>query len=149
MSGAVLEAAGLRVAYGGNTALDLPHLALRPGELVGVVGANGAGKSTLVSLILRFYDPQSGQVRIDGKPAAEYDLDELRARMALVPQDVLLFGGTIAENIAYGRPGAAREEVEEAARATSVAGLSVARGERRGARGAYCVPLPPKMRQAR
>lgn len=91
-------------------------LHVRPGERVALVGPSGAGKSTLVSLLLRFYDPQAGQVRIDGRPATEYDLDELRSRMALVPQDVLLFGGTIAENIAYGRPGAPREEIEEAAR---------------------------------
>jgi ATP-binding cassette subfamily B protein len=88
----------------------------RPGERVALVGPSGAGKSTLVALILRFYDPEAGRVVIDGKDARDYDLHELRSRMAIVPQDVLLFGGTIAENIGYGRPGASREEVIEAAR---------------------------------
>jgi ATP-binding cassette subfamily B protein len=91
-------------------------LAARPGQRIALVGHSGAGKSTLVSLLLRFYDPDCGRVLIDGRDARDYDLHALRGRMAIVPQDVILFGGTIAENIAYGRPGASQEEVEEAAR---------------------------------
>ncbi len=91
-------------------------LVARPGERVALVGPSGAGKSTVIGLVLRFYDPESGVVRIDGRDAREYGLEELRERMAIVPQDVLLFGGTIAENIAYGKPGATATEIEEAAR---------------------------------
>ena len=87
-----------------------------PGERVALVGPSGAGKSTLVALLLRFYDPERGTVRLDGRPAAEYPLRELRAQMAVVPQEVLLFGGSIAENIAYGKPGATQAEIEGAAR---------------------------------
>ncbi len=87
-----------------------------PGERVALVGPSGAGKSTLVALLLRFYDPETGVVRLDGRPASDYSLRELRSQMAVVPQEVLLFGGSIAENIAYGKPGASQPEIEEAAR---------------------------------
>ncbi len=83
----------------------------RAGEKIALVGPSGAGKSTIVALLLRFYEPQAGAVRIDGTAAADYTLPELRGQMAVVPQEVLLFGGTIEENIRYGRPGATREEV--------------------------------------
>ncbi|HNR55938.1 MAG TPA: ABC transporter transmembrane domain-containing protein [Flavobacteriales bacterium] len=86
-----------------------------PGERIALVGPSGAGKSTIASLVLRFYDPVDGRVVIDGKDAREYDLTALRDRMAIVPQEVLLFGGTIRENIAYGKPGASDLEIEEAA----------------------------------
>jgi ABC transporter fused permease/ATP-binding protein len=86
------------------------------GETVAIVGPSGSGKSTIASLLLRFYDPQSGSIIIDGKPANKYSLTELRDQMAIVPQDVLLFGGTIKENIAYGKPGASLEEIQEAAK---------------------------------
>jgi ABC-type multidrug transport system fused ATPase/permease subunit len=86
------------------------------GERIALVGPSGAGKSTIVSLLLRFYDPDSGRVLIDGRDARDYPLRGLREHMAIVPQDVLLFGGTIADNIAYGRPGASLPEIEEAAR---------------------------------
>lgn len=87
-----------------------------PGEQVALVGPSGAGKSTLVSLILRFYQPISGQLLFDDKPASEYGLSALRNQMAVVPQDVFLFGGTIRENIAYGKPNATEEEIIEAAK---------------------------------
>jgi ATP-binding cassette subfamily B protein len=89
---------------------------VEPGQRVALVGPSGAGKSTIVSLVLRFFDPQQGQVLIDGRPAAEYPLHWLRRQMALVPQDPLLFGGSIRENIAYGRPQATQAEIEDAAR---------------------------------
>ncbi len=91
-------------------------LAARPGERIALVGPSGAGKSTLTALLLRFYEPESGRLLIDGRDAREYPLGWLRGQMAIVPQDVLLFGGTIAENIVYGRPGAGDLAVREAAR---------------------------------
>ena len=90
------------------------------GSLVAVVGSTGAGKTTLVSLLLRFYRPQRGVITVDGLPLERYARDGLRRRLALVLQETWLFGGTIAENIAYGAPGAAREEIIEAARAARV-----------------------------
>ncbi|TND03206.1 MAG: lipid A ABC-type exporter, ATP-binding/permease protein MsbA [Bacteroidetes bacterium] len=86
------------------------------GQTIALVGQSGSGKSTIAGLLMRFYAPDSGELLIDGKPAADYDLTELRENMAIVPQDVLLFGGTIKENIAYGKPDASAEEIIEAAR---------------------------------
>jgi ATP-binding cassette subfamily B protein len=91
-------------------------LSARSGERVALVGPSGAGKSTLTALLLRFYAPDSGRLLIDGRDARDYPLAWLRGQMAIVPQDVLLFGGTIAENIVYGRPGASDAEIREAAR---------------------------------
>ncbi len=91
-------------------------LEARPGERIALVGPSGAGKSTITALLLRFYDPESGVIRIDGRDAREYPLRWLRGQMAIVPQDVLLFGGTIGENIQYGRPGADAAAIREAAR---------------------------------
>jgi len=87
----------------------------RKGEQVALVGPSGAGKSTISALLLRFYDPSGGTILIDGKDAREYDLTILRGNMAIVPQEVLLFGGTIRENIEYGRPGATENEILHAA----------------------------------
>jgi ABC-type multidrug transport system fused ATPase/permease subunit len=85
------------------------------GEQVALVGPSGAGKSTISALLLRFYDPTGGTITIDGKDARDYDLTALRGNMAIVPQEVLLFGGTIRENIEYGKPGAGEEEITVAA----------------------------------
>ncbi|MBS1783244.1 MAG: ATP-binding cassette domain-containing protein [Bacteroidetes bacterium] len=85
------------------------------GQQIAIVGPSGAGKSTIVSLLLRFYEPQFGHIYFDGKEAQHIPLSQLRAQIALVPQDVLLFGGTIFDNIAYGKPDATKEEVEQAA----------------------------------
>ncbi|WP_137892264.1 ABC transporter transmembrane domain-containing protein [Ramlibacter sp. 2FC] len=92
-------------------------LRVAPGETVALVGASGAGKSTVFQLLLRFYDPQSGQVLLDGRPLPELDLDRLRGRVATVPQDPVIFSASARENIRYGRPGASDTEVEAAARA--------------------------------
>ncbi|MGQ0827396.1 MAG: ABC transporter ATP-binding protein [Bacteroidota bacterium] len=86
------------------------------GETVALVGPSGSGKSTIASIVLSFYDPQNGKIKIDGINSNEYGLTELRDNMAIVPQDVLLFGGTIKENIAYGKPLAGIAEIVEAAR---------------------------------
>lgn len=86
------------------------------GETVALVGSSGSGKSTIASLISRFYDPTKGEILIDGKNSKEYSLTELRSKIALVPQDVILFAASIKENIAYGRPNATDAEIEEAAR---------------------------------
>jgi len=88
---------------------------VKRGEQVALVGPSGAGKSTIGALMFRFYDPISGQILIDNKPIEDYDLNSLRNRMAIVPQEVILFGGTIRENIEYGKPGASEGEVTNAA----------------------------------
>ncbi len=98
------------------TVLRNLSLAAISGQRIALVGPSGAGKSTIVSLLLRFYDPDSGRLVISGRDARDYPLHELRKHMAIVPQDVLLFGGSIAENIAYGRPGASQDKIEDAAR---------------------------------
>ena len=92
------------------------NLAATSGQRIAFVGPSGAGKSTLISLLLRLYDPSSGRLLIDGRDARDYRLIELRGQMSMVPQEILLFGGTIAENIAYGKPGANEAEIEQAAR---------------------------------
>lgn len=91
-------------------------LTANKGETIAIVGPSGSGKSTLIGLLLRFYDPEKGTLFIDEKDAKSYSLTELRNNMAIVPQDVLLFGGTIKENIAYGKPNATITEIVEAAR---------------------------------
>lgn len=87
----------------------------QPGQQVALVGSSGSGKSTIAALLQQFYLPVQGTISFDGKPASEYPLTELRSQMAFVPQEVILFGGTIRENIAYGKPGAIEEEINQAA----------------------------------
>jgi len=91
-------------------------LEIAPGETVAIVGPTGAGKSTLMSLLARFYDPVAGRILVDGHDLRDLTLDGLRRNLGAVLQDPFLFSGTIAENIAYGRSGATREQIEEAAR---------------------------------
>jgi ATP-binding cassette subfamily B protein len=98
-------------------------LSIAPGEVVALVGSSGAGKSTIASLLLRFYDPEEGAVRIDGHDVRELDPGWLRRRIGLVAQEPLLFSTSIAENIRYGRPEATREEIEAAARAANADGF--------------------------
>jgi ABC-type multidrug transport system fused ATPase/permease subunit len=85
------------------------------GEQIALVGPSGAGKSTIASLLLKFYEPTSGSILFDDKDGISFPLTQLRKQMAFVPQDVVLFGGTIAENIAYGKLGATAEEIADAA----------------------------------
>src|SRR6185369_6675209 len=84
---------------------------IAPGEVVALVGGSGAGKSTIVQLLPRLYDPHAGKITIDGTDIRDFTLDSLRARMSMVLQEAILFTGTVAENIAYGRQDASREEI--------------------------------------
>ncbi|MCP5151180.1 MAG: ABC transporter ATP-binding protein [Ectothiorhodospiraceae bacterium] len=105
-------------AYGpGRPVLEHASLRIAPGETVALLGPSGSGKSTIAKLLLRFYDPQAGAVRIDGVDVRDYTLESLRTNIALLLQEAVLFRGTLAENIAYGRLDATREEIEAAARA--------------------------------
>lgn len=99
----------------GKSALHGLSFTIAPGETVAIVGPSGAGKSTVFSLLLRFYDPQQGSVTIDGVDAQLTTPDELRWRIAIVPQDVTIFAASIHDNIAFGRPGASRDEIRVAA----------------------------------
>ena len=94
-----------------NISLEIP-----PGESLAVVGPTGAGKSTIAKLIVRFYDPQSGRVRIDGQDVREVSLESLRRQLGVVPQEPFLFNGSIGENVAFSRPDATEEEIWEACR---------------------------------
>jgi len=92
------------------------NLDISPGQRVALVGPSGAGKSTIIQLLLQFHQPDKGEIQIDGQKATSWDLQDYRRNIALVPQEVLLFGGTILENIRYGKPEASEEEVIEAAK---------------------------------
>jgi subfamily B ATP-binding cassette protein MsbA len=114
--------AGVDFAYGsGPPVLSGIDLAIAPGEVVALVGPSGAGKTTLASLIPRFYDPVAGQVTLDGHDLRRITLKSLRGAIAVVPQDPLLFGGSVRENIAYGRLDATDAEITAAARAANAA----------------------------
>ena len=102
------------------TAVDRLYLDIQQGELFSLLGVNGAGKTTLINLLMRFYDPQSGTISIDGTPIRQVTRKSLRLAYAMVLQDTWLFTGTIRENIAYGRPEATLEQVEEAAKAAHI-----------------------------
>jgi ABC-type multidrug transport system fused ATPase/permease subunit len=110
------EGVGFTYPDGTNVLHDISFTA-KPGEMVALVGLTGAGKTTLVSLIPRFYDASAGQVLVDGVDVQRYRIRELRERIALVLQDPVLFSGTIAENLRYGRLDATSEDIERAARA--------------------------------
>lgn len=99
-----------------NLVLRHVNLAIRPGESLALVGPSGGGKTTLCNLIPRFYDVTGGEILIDGQNVRNVTLRSLRDAVGVVQQDVYLFSGTVAENIAYGKPGATRAEIEEAAR---------------------------------
>lgn len=97
-------------------ALNDMSFSVKPGEKVAIVGPSGAGKSTLFNLLLRFYDPQSGAISIDGVDLAKADPADMRKHIALVPQDTVIFSTSVGENIHYGRPDASEEEVRAAAK---------------------------------
>ncbi len=110
-----------QVAFSYPSRKDVPvlkdlSLTAKDGEQIAIVGPSGAGKSTIASLLLHFYEPDSGVLYFDERPAAAFPLSQLRRQMAFVPQDVLLFGGSIKENIAYGKPTATDEEIMAAAK---------------------------------
>jgi ATP-binding cassette subfamily B protein/subfamily B ATP-binding cassette protein MsbA len=111
---------GVGFAYDDRTILQDVSFVARPGELVALVGLTGAGKTTLASLVPRFFEPTTGCITIDGVDVRDYDLRSLRERVALVPQEAVLFAGSIADNIRYGRLDASQAEVEAAARAAHV-----------------------------
>lgn len=107
------------VSFGYSTGKEIlknVSFAVQPGQQVAVVGPSGSGKSTLLSLILRLYDPDSGRILIDSQDLREYTLDSLRQQISVVLQDSVLFAVSVQENIAYGKLGSSRKEVEQAAR---------------------------------
>lgn len=113
--GVTLENVSFR--YGNRTVIRGLNLDIRPGEMIGLVGHSGSGKSTLVNLLCRFYDVTDGAIRVDGIDLRRIGVADYRAHIGLVLQEPFLFFGTIAENIAYGRPDATREQIVAAARA--------------------------------
>lgn len=103
----------------GQSALDGVSLHVKPGETIALVGPSGAGKTTIIQLLMRFYDPQSGAILLDGVDIRDIRRTDLRSVMALVPQDPVIFGTTARENIGFGRPDATDEEIEQAALAAA------------------------------
>ncbi|MGN1372469.1 MAG: ABC transporter ATP-binding protein [Candidatus Coproplasma sp.] len=104
----------------GSTVIKDLSLTANKGDVVAIVGHTGAGKTTLINLLMRFYEPQSGQILIDGQDISGVTLSSLRSAFTLVLQDTWLFAGTVYENIAYGNPGATKEEVERVCRAARI-----------------------------
>lgn len=112
-----LEMSRLAFRYGNRSVIRNLDLAIQPGEMIGLVGHSGSGKSTLVNLICRFYDVSEGSIKLDGVDIRRFGIADFRSNIGLVLQEPFLFFGTIAENIAYGKPEATREEIVAAARA--------------------------------
>ncbi|CAJ0815341.1 ABC transporter ATP-binding protein [Ralstonia flaminis] len=112
-----IELRDLGFRYGNRAVIRGLNLSIQPGEMIGLVGHSGSGKSTLVNLICRFYDVSEGAIRVDGVDIRSLPISEFRRNIGLVLQEPFLFFGTIADNIAYGKPDATREEIVAAARA--------------------------------
>ena len=112
-----IEMKGLGFRYGNRSVIRGLDLEIRPGEMIGLVGHSGSGKSTLVNLLCRFYDVTDGSIQVDGLDIRRFAVADYRRHIGLVLQEPFLFFGTIAENIAYGKPGATRAEIVAAARA--------------------------------
>jgi ATP-binding cassette subfamily B protein len=112
----VFENVSFAYSNGAEVLRDI-NMQIAPGETIAVVGQTGSGKSTLMKLLLRFYSPTAGIIRLDGTDMTALKIPDLRAAFGLVSQDVFLFHGSVAENIAYGRPGADQAEIEAAAKA--------------------------------
>ena len=112
-----IEIEGVRFRYGAREVLRGIDLVIEPGEMIGLVGASGSGKTTLANLVCRFYDPAAGVIRADGTDLRMYSISAYRANLGVVLQEPFLFFGTVAENIAYGKPAATRQEIVAAARA--------------------------------
>lgn len=113
-----IEFKNLQFSYSTRSDIEVlkkVNFKIEPGEQIALVGGSGSGKSTVISLLLQFYHNYTGHILYDDRDAKEYDLSFLRNQMALVPQEVILFSGTIRENIAYGKPGATEEEIKRAA----------------------------------
>jgi subfamily B ATP-binding cassette protein MsbA len=115
-AGAEIQFDNVSFGYGAETVLHHIQLVVKPGQMIALVGPTGSGKTTVTNLLLRFYDPTEGAVRIGGTDLRNVALRDLRSQIAVVTQDVILFHDTIRNNIACGRPGATPAEVEEAAR---------------------------------
>lgn len=112
-----IEIKDISFQYGARRVIHNVSLAIEPGEMIGLVGPSGAGKSTLVNLVCRFYDVAEGAIVVDGHDIRSYPVEEYRRNIGIVLQEPFLFYGTVAENIAYGRPEASRDEIIEAAKA--------------------------------
>jgi ATP-binding cassette subfamily B protein len=112
-----IELSNVNFRYGTRQVLHDINLTIEPGEMIGLVGQTGAGKSTLVNLICRFYDVHTGSIKVDGIDIRRYPVEAYRKNIGIVLQEPFLFFGTVAENIAYGRPDASRREIIDAARA--------------------------------
>ncbi len=115
-AGADIQFDRVRFSYGEKTALDDIQLQIKPGQLVALVGASGSGKTTLSNLLLRFYDPQRGVIRIGGVDIRDVTTRDLRNQIAVVTQETILFNDSIRRNIELGRPGATEDEIIAAAR---------------------------------
>jgi len=118
-----LELRGVSFGYGGDRVLHEVDLQIAAGETVALVGATGAGKSTLAKLIARFYDPDEGQVLIDGHDLRSVTQGSLRSQLGIVPQEGFLFSGTVAENLRFARPEATDAELEAACAAVGALGF--------------------------
>ncbi|XJZ26655.1 ABC transporter ATP-binding protein [Bacillota bacterium Lsc_1132] len=119
----VVEFDHVSFSYGDEPVLENIHFKVIPGQTVGIIGPTGAGKSTLVNLLSRFYDPDLGEVRVDGVNVKDWDIHKLRNNIAMVMQDIFLFSDTIEGNIAYGHPEASIESVQSAAMAAEAHGF--------------------------